>query len=39
MRFRSEKDIYAYLMSYCTLFGITKNFKLTVFFNYDGKEL
>ena len=39
MRFRSEKDIYAYLMSYCTLFCLTKNLKLTGFFNYGGKEL
>ena len=29
---RSEKDIYAFLMSYCTLFCLTKNFKLSVFF-------
>ena len=39
MRFRSEKDIYACLMSYCTLFCLTKNFTLTVFLNYGGEDL
>ena len=39
MRFRSEKDIYACLMSYCTFFCLTKNFKITGFLNYGGEDL